>query len=94
MANSYYDPADLMTIWEDEVVIAGWLLVDVGHKSFDDQVRPELATREISVHPGRCLSTRIAASSIAAIRSLPDCARFRSSSKGSRKTTAFQRAVE
>ena len=40
--NKYYDPYELMTIWEDDGGVAAWLLVDVGHKSYDAQVRPDL----------------------------------------------------
>jgi mycothiol synthase len=40
--NKYYDPLELMTIWEDNGGVAAWLLVDVGHKSYDAQVRPDL----------------------------------------------------
>ena len=40
--NKYNDPADLMTIWEDEHGIAAWLLVNVRFKGFDAQVRPDL----------------------------------------------------
>lgn len=40
--NKLYDPTDLMTIWEDSQGVAAWLLVDVGHKSYDAQVRPDL----------------------------------------------------
>ena len=40
--NKYYDPADLMTIWEDAHGVAAWLLVNVRFKGFDAQVRPDL----------------------------------------------------
>lgn len=40
--NKFYDPVELMTIWEDENGITAWLLTDVKHKSFDAQVRPDL----------------------------------------------------
>jgi len=40
--NKYYDPVELMTIWEDDHGIAAWLLADVKYKSFDAQVRPDL----------------------------------------------------
>jgi ribosomal protein S18 acetylase RimI-like enzyme len=40
--NKHYDPADLMTIWEDELGVAAWLLVNVRYKGFDAQVRPDL----------------------------------------------------
>ncbi len=40
--NKYYDPVELMTIWEDDQGVAAWLLVGPRHKSFDAQVRPDL----------------------------------------------------
>jgi hypothetical protein len=40
--NKYYDPVELMIIWEDDRGVAAWLLVDPSHKSFDAQVRPDL----------------------------------------------------
>jgi len=40
--NKYYDPVELMTIWEDDEGVAAWLLADPSHKSFDAQVRPDL----------------------------------------------------
>jgi len=40
--NKHYDPVELMTLWEDDQVLAAWLLADPGHKSFDAQVRPDL----------------------------------------------------
>ena len=40
--NRYYDPAEVMAIWEDDQGVAAWLLADLGHKSFDAQVRPDL----------------------------------------------------
>ena len=38
--NKYYNPAELLTIWEDDQGIAAWLLVNVRFKGFDAQVRP------------------------------------------------------
>jgi mycothiol synthase len=40
--NRFYNPVDLITIWEDDNGIAGWLLVNLKYKSFDAQVRPDL----------------------------------------------------
>jgi mycothiol synthase len=40
--NRNYDPAEIMTIWEDNLGVAAWLLVGPRHKSFDAQVRPDL----------------------------------------------------
>ncbi|MCB0107823.1 MAG: GNAT family N-acetyltransferase [Caldilineaceae bacterium] len=40
--NKYYDPAEVLTIWEDESGVAGWALADPSHGGFDAQVRPDL----------------------------------------------------
>ncbi len=40
--NKFYDPAEIMSIWEDRKGIAAWLLIEPRHKSFDAQVRPDL----------------------------------------------------
>jgi ribosomal protein S18 acetylase RimI-like enzyme len=40
--NKYYDPADLLTIWEDDQGVVAWLLAQPRHKSFDAQVRPDM----------------------------------------------------
>jgi len=40
--NRYFDPAKVMTIWEDDAGVAAWLLVGPRHKSYDAQVRPDL----------------------------------------------------
>lgn len=40
--NRFYDPAELLTIWEDDQGVAAWLLVNVKYRSFDAQVRPAL----------------------------------------------------
>lgn len=40
--NRRYDPAEVMSIWEDERGVAAWLLVGPRHKSFDAQIRPDL----------------------------------------------------
>jgi len=40
--NRFYDPAEVMTIWEDDQGVAAWLLVGPRHKSYDAQVRPDL----------------------------------------------------
>jgi len=40
--NKYYVPSDLLSIWEDELGVAAWLLVGPRHKGFDAQVRPTL----------------------------------------------------
>ena len=45
--NKYYDPVELMTIWEDDHGVAAWLLVDVQHKSYDAQVRPDLRGNDL-----------------------------------------------
>ncbi|MBX3010247.1 MAG: GNAT family N-acetyltransferase [Caldilineaceae bacterium] len=38
--NKYYDPAALLTIWEDAAGVAAWILVAPRSRSFDAQVRP------------------------------------------------------
>lgn len=40
--NKYYDPADVLTIWEDKDGVAGWALADPSHSGFDAQVRTDL----------------------------------------------------
>ena len=40
--NKFYDPSEVLTIWEDSAGVAAWLMVQPGHKSFDAQVRPDL----------------------------------------------------
>jgi len=40
--NKYFDPAEVMTIWEDEKGIAAWVLASPRHKGYDAQVRPDL----------------------------------------------------
>ncbi len=40
--NKYYDPAALLTIWEDKSGVAAWVLANPRHQGFDAQVRPDL----------------------------------------------------
>ncbi len=40
--NKLYDPAEILTIWEDEVGVAAWVLVGPSERGFDAQVRPDL----------------------------------------------------
>jgi ribosomal protein S18 acetylase RimI-like enzyme len=40
--NKYYNPAELLTIWEDDHGIAAWMLVNPRFKCFDAQVRLNL----------------------------------------------------
>jgi len=40
--NKYYDPVELMTVWEDDQGVAAWLLVNIQRKNYDVQVRPDL----------------------------------------------------
>lgn len=40
--NKYYDPAEVLTIWEDQDGVAAWVLADPSHQGFDAQVRPDL----------------------------------------------------
>ena len=45
--NRFYDPAEVMTIWEDDQGVAAWLLVGPRHKGYDAQVRPDLRGGEL-----------------------------------------------
>ena len=40
--NKFFDPAEVMTIWEKDTGVAAWLLVVPRHKSYDAEVRPDL----------------------------------------------------
>ena len=40
--NKLYDPAEVMTIWEDTKGVAAWVLAGQRHKSCDIQLRPDL----------------------------------------------------
>jgi ribosomal protein S18 acetylase RimI-like enzyme len=40
--NKLFDPAEVMTIWEDDNGVAAWVLVGPRHRSYDAQVRPDL----------------------------------------------------
>jgi ribosomal protein S18 acetylase RimI-like enzyme/heme-degrading monooxygenase HmoA len=40
--NKYYEPAEVLTIWEDEAGVAAWAVADPRHHGFDAQVRPVL----------------------------------------------------
>jgi mycothiol synthase len=40
--NKYFDPFEIMTIWEDDHGVAAWLMANPSHKSYDAQVRPDL----------------------------------------------------
>lgn len=40
--NKYFDPAEVMTIWEDDQGVAAWFLISPRHKAYDAQVRPDL----------------------------------------------------
>jgi hypothetical protein len=44
--NKYFEPADVMTLWEDRLGVAAWVLVGPRHRSYDAQVRPDLRGRE------------------------------------------------
>lgn len=48
-ANRYYDPADLVTIWEDTRGAAAWLFVSIGYQGFDAQVRLDLRGSELEI---------------------------------------------
>ena len=40
--NKHFDPAEVMTIWEDDSGVAGWALVSPRHRLHDAQVRHDL----------------------------------------------------
>lgn len=40
--NKLFDPGEVLTIWEDEVGVAAWVLVGPRHQGFDAQVRSDL----------------------------------------------------
>ena len=40
--NKFFDPAEVLSIWEDDAGIAAWLLIGPRHKAFDAQIRPDL----------------------------------------------------
>ena len=40
--NKYFDPGEVMTIWEDRSGVAAWVLVGPRHRGYDAQVRPDL----------------------------------------------------
>ncbi len=40
--NKWYEPAEVMTIWEDVSGVAAWVLVGPRHRSYDAQVRHDL----------------------------------------------------
>jgi ribosomal protein S18 acetylase RimI-like enzyme len=40
--NKLYDPAEVLTIWEDKEGVAAWVLVGLRHNIYDAQVRPDL----------------------------------------------------
>ena len=37
-----YDPAEVLTIWEDHAGVAAWVLVGPRHRAYDAQIRPDL----------------------------------------------------
>lgn len=40
--NKWYDPSEVLSIWEDGLGVAGWVLVGPRHRSYDAQVRHDL----------------------------------------------------
>jgi ribosomal protein S18 acetylase RimI-like enzyme/heme-degrading monooxygenase HmoA len=44
--NKYFDPGEVMTIWEDQSGVAAWVLVGPRHRGYDAQVRPDLRGEE------------------------------------------------
>jgi len=45
--NKYYDPVELMTIWEDAQGVAAWMMANPRFKCFDAQVRPDLRGEDL-----------------------------------------------
>ncbi|MCB0081380.1 MAG: GNAT family N-acetyltransferase [Caldilineaceae bacterium] len=41
-SNKYYEPAEVLTIWEDESGVAAWVSANPRHRGFDAQARPDL----------------------------------------------------
>ena len=56
--NKYYDPTEVLTIWEDAQGVAAWLLTDIGHKSYDAQVRPDLRGNDFERDVLECAADR------------------------------------
>ncbi len=52
--NKQFDPAEVLTIWEDDAGVAAWVLVGPRHQDYEAQVRPDLRgtrfEREILVY--------------------------------------------
>lgn len=42
--NKLFDPAEVLTIWEDSTGVAAWAMASPRHPGFDAQVRPDLRT--------------------------------------------------
>jgi ribosomal protein S18 acetylase RimI-like enzyme len=40
--NKLFDPAEVLTIWEDKEGVGAWVMVGPHQRGFDDQVRPDL----------------------------------------------------
>ncbi len=40
--NKHFDPADVLTIWEDDTGVSAWVLVSSRFRGFDAQIRPDL----------------------------------------------------
>jgi len=45
--NKFFDPSEILTIWEDAFGIAAWILVGPRMKLFDAQVRPDLRNTDL-----------------------------------------------
>ncbi|MEJ2169797.1 MAG: GNAT family N-acetyltransferase [Desulfobacterales bacterium] len=45
--NKYFDPAEVMTLWEDDRGVAAWMLANPRYKGFDVQVRPDLRGEDL-----------------------------------------------
>ena len=44
--NKWFDPGEVLAIWEDDERVAAWVLVGPRHHDFDAQVRPDLRGTE------------------------------------------------
>ena len=56
--NKLYDPAEVLTIWEDEAGVAAWVLIGPRHRAYDAQIRPDLRggafEREVLAYADDC----------------------------------------
>ena len=57
--NKYYDPAEILSIWEDAQGVAAWLLTQPRYKSFDAQVRPNLRGGDLEREVLQCAAEEV-----------------------------------